>query len=81
MRRTGYVNEESKMTRKFYNMNHYAVLDSIARCTATTPEQQRDCVFGKPTDGGCAYKRLDGVCESPEAYEYLTGSESVSHAA
>jgi hypothetical protein len=58
-------------------MNHYAVLDNIARCTATTPEQQRDCVFAKPASDGCSYKRLDVVCESPEAYEYLTGSEGV----
>lgn len=61
-------------------MQHYAVLDSIARCTAATSEQQRDCVFAKFTPEGCAYKRLDGICESAEAYEYLTGVESVSHA-
>jgi len=61
-------------------MNHYAILDSIARCTAVTPEQQRDCAFATFTDDGCSYKRLDGVCESPEAFKYLTGSESVSHA-
>ncbi len=56
-------------------MHHYAVLDNIARCTAVTQEQQHDCVFARITDEGCAYKRLDGVCESAEAYEYLTGSE------
>lgn len=61
-------------------MQHYAVLDSIARCTATTLEQQRDCVFARITDEGCAYKRLDGIFESPEAYEYLTGVDGVSHA-
>lgn len=58
-------------------MQHYAVLDSIARCTAATSEQQRDCAFATLADDGCSCKRLDGVCESPEAYAYLTGVESV----
>lgn len=55
-------------------MYHYAIIDSILRCTAVNHQQYVACAFSREDfEGNCLYKQADGVCDSPEAFEHLTG--------
>ena len=53
---------------------HYAVLDKMARCTADSTDRQAQCEFSRMDyENVCTYRQMDGVCESSEAFEELTG--------
>ena len=51
---------------------HYAIKDIIARCSAASNKEERECELSRLSETRrCLYRTFEDVCESPKASDMI----------